>query len=726
MPKTFDIANLVFIDFETRSATPIQAGTDRYARDAQAILLAWAVGDGPVQVEEVRTIRSRLKWSDMPYELNNAVYRVQQGTAWLVAHNAAFDRAIWNFATDFPPLGPYDFIDTRAQAAASGLPAKLADAAKWTGGSRKLDTGSDLIKLFSAPDSGAAISTRPKEWKDFVEYARADVEAMRDLFKRTLQLRWEEWEEYWANEVINDRGIGIDLPVVEEAALLAAIDQRNAGVELYELTDGAVDTVNKVQALVRWMTPWLPSDGQKILVDVEEERDPATGDLVRPRKWTLTRDRIVRLLAYLDSLGALSEPLQAVQRALQIRLYGGSKTPAKFARMLGSHVGGVIRNQYVFNGATQTGRFSSKGVQIHNLQARESLPYEMDALDALANKVDYESFRHLGDDTPVSRKLSLLVRPTLVAQPGKVFVWADWSNIEARLLPWLAASKGGDERLEIFREVDRDKSIPDIYKRTAATLLGKQPEDVTTAERQQGKVVELAAGFGGSTGAMLAMAAAYHMHMTDTEAKAAVDRWRKANPWASDFWGKYDNFEGGASFGLWGAINEVLESRGGDEVTCGRVRYGFLPEYLGGSLVCELPSGRVLVYRRCRWEMVDDLDDDGEPTGKQHREMMFRRDMAKVKLWPGLAAENVVQATAADLLRDTLVRLGNGSADWMPVRLHTHDEILVEVDEARAGEAARELVTEMEHAPVWADGLPIKAEATVGRWYSKQPKSWGL
>ena len=103
----------------------------------------------------------------------------------------------------------------------------------------------------------------------------------------------------------------------------------------------------------------------------------------------------------------------------------------------------------------------------------------------------------LGDDAPISRKLSLLIRPTMIAEKGKAFVWGDWANIEARLLPWLTKDPQAEERLDIFRAVDRDKTIPDLYTRTAATLSGVSVDQIDEKMRQRGKVTELALGFGG-------------------------------------------------------------------------------------------------------------------------------------------------------------------------------------------------------------------------------------
>src|SRR6185503_14675082 len=225
--------------------------------------------------------------------------------------------------------------------------------------------------------------------------------------------------------------------------------------------------VGQVKPLIKWLRYHLPpdGDGMKILTKREEE-EADDGTIVRPAKYSLTRSRIEKLIPYCQAIGHHKE-----LRALQIRLYGGSTTPAKYSKILAQQVQGTIYGQYVFNGAPQTGRFSSRGVQIQNL-ARAFLPYEHDAIEAILAGADYDELARLGDDTPVLRKLALLIRPAFVAAGTNQFVVSDFSQIEARVLPWLVGpkSKGALKRLQIFRDIDADPSLPDLYTRTAADM----------------------------------------------------------------------------------------------------------------------------------------------------------------------------------------------------------------------------------------------------------------
>jgi DNA polymerase len=692
---TLALADICWIDFESRGRVDIKAGAYRYAVDADAIILAWAIGDGPVHKE----VGQPLEWSAIPAELQDFYARVGEGGAIFAAWNAGFDRAIWNYATfGFPMLDPYDIVDVMAQAAASGLPPDLEQAAKQSGSIHKDSVGGELIKLFCLPDSKATPKSHPVEWKRFVNYAGGDIEAMRSVFKGTRQLPLAEWREYWAMETINDNGICIDVPLVQQAAILAGKDRMRSGEALWQLTEGAVGSVDQVARITEWLLGRLPPEGANILTTRAEERGE-DGELVSAAKYQLTRSRVERLIAFCQGGAEFADILQV----LQIRLYGGAKTPAKFSKMLASHVDGVLYGQYVFNGAAQTGRASSRGVQIHNL-ARDTLSYEREALELLLNGGDYAALQTLGDDaTPVARKLSLLIRPSLVPRSDNFFIASDWSQIEARVLPWLAG-EAGEHRLDIFRAVDADPSVPDLYTRSAADISHIDIAEVTKPIRQRGKVAELALGFGGGIGALQAMGAGYGLHVPDDEARVIVSRWRAANPWCVDFWAT-----------LWSAANLALEQPG-TTFQAGRIHYGYDPSYLGGSLFAVLPSGRVLTYRAIRYESVADVDDDGKEIGTFTTHLRFARGYSRVKLWHGMLCENVVQAVAADCLRGTLRRLLDAGLN---VRAHTHDECLIEVTPDAAEEAAITLRRIMQKGFPWSAGLPLMSEETAGYWYSK-------
>jgi len=696
--RTFAPDDIGWLDFETKSLEDIKAGTYRYMSEADAVIAAFALGDGPPRYVPVKTFNAPLCWDDMPVDFRRFHDRVMAGTAVWCAWNAGFDKAAWNYATiDFPLMEAHHIIDAMTQAMVNGLPASLKMAARQAKVTNKLDEGTDLIKLFCHPESTATPQSHPQEWRQFGIYALGDIFAMREVFQVTRQLPLAEWREYWSMERINERGVGIDLDMVKHATWLAHEDKRRSSGLLLELTQGAVSSVDEVARLTKWLLAVLPPEGRDILVKREEELDD-NGSVIKPAKYSLTRAKVERLIAY----ASLTCPPDApVMQVLQTRLYGGSKSPAKFQKMLAQHVNGTLYGQYVFSGAPQTGRASSKGVQVHNL-TRSFLPYEHEAIEAILNKCSYETLATLGDTSPVARKLALLIRPSFVSHETNTFVWSDWSNIEARIVPWLCDYlPGAAARLQIFRDIDANPDLPDLYTRTASEISHIPIAEVTKTIRQRGKVAELALGFLGGKGSLLSMGASLGVHFSEEEAKQIVAAWRAANPWAMQFGDE-----------LWDAMLEAKDNPG-EVTTVGRINFVFINTLLGGSMLMQLPSGRFLTYRRLHWDMVPVRDDDDNVIGHQ-REMTYARGPGRVKLWKGELVNNATQGCAADILRGTLVRM-----DGMPVRLHTHDECLVEVPVGDADYVVRALHEIMCRGFDWTEGLPIVSEETVSPYYTK-------
>lgn len=315
---------------------------------------------------------------------------------------------------------------------------------------------------------------------------------------------------------------------------------------------------------------------------------------------------------------------------------------------------------------------------------------------------------HLG---PTARTLSLLTRPALIARTGRTFVWCDWSAIEARTLPWLAASRSAEGVLDIFRASDTDPDAPDIYELTAGGLLQKRPEDVTEEERQShGKVPVLSLGFGGGVGALQAMAVNYGVYLDDALAASVVAGWRANNPWARAFWNR-----------LWESFLAALDAP--DTIhTAGRVAYVHDRSYLGGTTFCALPCGRLLTYPNVRRRKEEVKNPE---TGKvtERWTVSYIKGYGRAFAWYGKLAENITQGAAASLLRHTIVDLvEDPTLDWLPLVGHTHDEIVAEPEEARAAEAKRVLEHAMVKGKVWSEGLPLAAEAG-GDWYYTKAKA---
>jgi DNA polymerase len=714
----FSTDDFIWTDFEVYGgALDLKAaGTFRYVAEAstRAIVLAYAIGNAPAQTWHADG--AILNWNDAPDDLCAAFARGAKLGAW----NAGFDTAVWNYATlGFPFLVPERVIDPMIQAGVSNLPTDLEHASRYLGGEGKQKDGKKLIRMFSI--EGANPREHPEEWARFLAYARQDIEAMRDVFRKTRPLPRAEWEQYWAFEHINQRGVVLDMPYVRCAAALAAKDAKASGRRLVELTGGAVTRVTQAGRLAAWLHDNLTDAEMReiLIVGVPAEDDVEENDA----ELSLTRDRVARVLAMLDvkqANGGLDLAETKAREAATLRLYGAGASPKKFARLEAQQVDGVLRGQYRFAGAGQTGRMTSRGAQIQNLTRDvlgEDGAAESPLVEAIRKGCDYATLAAASPtDMPAARKLALIVRPALVAGPGKLLVWSDWNAIEARITPWLAASEDAERVLDIFRASDRDPTLPDRYTTVAGDIFHKITNEITKPDRQIGKVATLALGFGGSVGALQDMALSYRIHLEPTEARRIVDAWREANPWAREFWGAHRD---GESFGLWGAAMSAWELPG-RITTAGRIAFIFREDYLGGTLFMALPSGRLLTYPRPRWREVDVLDKDGKPTGERRTEMSFRRAHGRAKLWFGTFCENAVQATAADLLRAVVTRIEtNPALKRMPIRMTTHDEIVCEVDEMYAEEAKAILRREMLTLPSWAEGLPLQSEESVCARYTK-------
>jgi DNA polymerase bacteriophage-type len=711
----FNASDLVWIDFEVfGGALDLKAaGAFRYVAEAstRAIVLAYAIGNSPAL--SWHADGAILDWDNAPDDLRNAF----EHGATLGAWNAGFDAAVWNYATlGFPFLTPERVIDPMVQAGVSNLPTDLEHASRYLGGAGKQKDGKELIRMFSI--EGANPREYPAEWERYLAYARQDIGAMREVYCRTRPLPAEEWCQYWAFEHINRRGVALDIPFVRHAAALAAEDAVAIGRRLAELTDKVVSRVTQAKRLATWLHDNLADATMREVLTVGV---PAGGDndddndTETDQEFSLTRDRVARVLAMLDvkrANGGLSADEVKAHEAATLRLFGAGAAPKKFARLEAQQVDGMLRGQYRFAGAYQTGRMTSRGAQIQNLTRDvlgEDGAAEAPLVEAISRGCDYATLVAANPaDVPAARKLALIVRPALVAVPGKVLIWSDWSAIEARVTPWLAASPGADTVLAIFRTNDADPTRPDNYVIAAADVFHKDWRAVTKSERQIGKVVCLACQYGGAVGALMSMALSYRIHLDAAEARRIVDAWREANLWAREFWDA-----------LWNAAMSAWEIPG-RITTAGRLAFIFRDDYLGGTLFMALPSGRLLTYPRPKWRDVDILDKDKKPTGEKRTELSFRRAHGRAKLWAGTLAENATSATAADILRATVTRIEtNPTLGFMPIRMTTHDEIVCEVDQARAEEAKAILRREMLTLPKWAEGLPLQNEESVCKRYTK-------
>ena len=398
-PLSVDPEDFCFFDTETRSLSGLEdprwgditkSSVLRYSKSSKVIMFQYAIGTGPTKVWELEDFGKTLRWQDAPPDLLEFMSRALRGSAWFVAWNAAFDRHVTNHGMTAPgtrkTLPVRTVLDAMAQAAASNLPGRLDAAHKAIGGKGKLPDGKRLIQLFCVAGGGTPQS-HPAEWRTFCEYGVQDVDALREVFLATRPLWSWEWEQYWTSEVINDRGLPIDRHFVERAAHLAYDYTAVVNERVVEFTGGDLRTVNQHVAMAQWVFDRLSHYPEATAILTKRYSEDDGGALV-PDKVSLERKRIEKLIPFLERLDTevgLTDDEYDVLRLIETREYGASATPKKFAKMLPMLTDDErLPGQYVFNGAQQTGRFSSRGVQVHNL-TRKALKNEAEAIDFICN-----------------------------------------------------------------------------------------------------------------------------------------------------------------------------------------------------------------------------------------------------------------------------------------------------------------------------------------------------
>lgn len=641
------------IDFETRSQADLKkVGIYNYASDpsTQVMMMGYAFNEEPAQL-----------WSpdeSFPQRIIDHVVQVDT----LYAFNAQFERLIWNYvlANDFklPGTRLTQWKCTAAQARSHGLPKKLGDAAKCLGlPMQKMSEGTRLLRLYSLP--GHTTDIPPEDWELLADYCRTDVEVERLLHVSLRDLTQEEWKVFWVNEEINDRGIPIDVTFTSAAVKYGDAIREESDKRIIAVTNGAVISARKRKTRDEWLTPRLTEQQLEILTE------DGTIKFGKPLREELS------LCEDLDP--DVREFVEAVEEA-------GGATISKYEAFTERSTDSRLHGAFLFAGGGQTGRFSSLGVQLQNLKRDGHKDPEKEIARVLAGEKIENASDHL----------ARLVRASIHRPEG--LVWVDYSNIEGRVAPWLAKSVTGEAKLDVFR------SGRDPYKVNAAGLFGIAYEEVTDEQRQSGKVQELALGFLGGAGALMAMAKMFKMSIPQEQAVILRDAWRAVNAWAVPY---------GADM-VW-AANQA-HAHPGAWFDAGRVAYG----YDGQSwLWCKLPSGRLLAYfAPCR-ELVK------TPWGDEQFALTAVWGGGKPKvgqpwprrpLTPGLLLENATQATAADLLRTALVKAVNAGIEVVG---HVHDEVIAQ------NTTKDELLSHLLDAPEWAEGLPIEAKPSEGVRYGK-------
>jgi len=530
--------------------------------------------------------------------------------------------------------------------------------------------GKKLINLFCKPRPKnmklrrATRETHPDEWQRFIEYARLDVDATDHI--RTRLPRWNysagERELWQLDQDVNDRGIAVDRDLARSALRAFERASRSLATRAGHLTGGAVGSATQ-------RTAFLDHMREAHGLEMED----------------MTGATVTRMLR--------EDVTPEVRELLEIRQQAAATSPAKYTVLLnGASRDGRLRGLIQFCGAARTGRDAGRLFQPQNL------PRSPDWFDDVVQETTVAAFKADCEDIiwdNVSERCAFGVRGALVAPVGKKLVIADLSNIEGRVLAWLANEEW---KIKAFKAYDSGDGH-DLYKVTAGRILDKDPSDITKTERQlQGKVPELAGGYQGGVGAYRKMGGAVFDAMTDEAIQEIVTAWRKAHPRTRSLW--YD-MEAAARE----AINNLGESFG----VRGLITFDVKADTQGIAwLRMRLPSGRYLCYPS------PEVSESGTIT---HEGMnQYTRKWERLDTYGGKLTENAVQAIARDVFMSGMLR---AEIDGFNVCIRVHDELVCETPD-NPTYTSDGLAALMSTNPSWSGGLPLSAAGFETKRYRKE------
>jgi DNA polymerase bacteriophage-type len=695
------------IDFETFSACELRdAGLDNYAKHPTTGVhcMAWTMGDEPVDVWTPADGRT--------FSMREVVFKHIAAGGTVVAHNAAFEWAIWNHVCvpkyGWPPLRIEQMRCTMAQAYAMALPGALEKLAPALGIEQQKDmAGARVMMQLAKPKLDGSFWTPaddPDKFAKLYAYCKQDVVVEREADRRMMRLSDAEQRLWTIDQRINQRGIQVDLAAIDAAIALVESEKARLNAEILKATGGVVGSATEVQLLVKWIRQFVEIKG----------------------------------LAKADVLDALKvdDMPPAVRRALQLRQEAAKSSTAKLVAMKQrASSDGRVRGTKQYHGAG-TGRWAGRGMQTDNFPRGNLKPHEVQdvlnqllrAGNAMQRKIA-TTYIDMMYGPPMDVMASCL-RGMITATPGNELVACDFSNIEGRVLAWLA---GEEWKLQAFRDYDK-RTGPDLYLVTAGKIYHREPTEFTktSPEREVGKRCELAFGFGGGLGAWRKFetyATADYVPFKDESVHEIKNAWRDAHPKLTRYWHDLES----------AALNAV--DYPGTPCKAGAADRLVTFKKAGSFLWCRLPSGRVLCYPYARIDSshtmvntktgarkvvsgnsmaTNPLGLDWRQERSSDRVLWFwgvngvTNKWEEMSTYGGSLAENVTQAVARDVLAEAIVRLDDAGHQ---VVMHVHDEVVCEVP---AGVSrVEEIETLMCQLPAWAAGLPVAAEGWQGFRYRK-------
>ena len=687
------------VDIETRSRNGIKKGTYKYAEAAELLLFGHAWDDNPV------TVIDCINDDNAFDKIDGILYDAYLQDVEMWAHNAQFERVLlskWFFIAKQLP-----WYCTKIKAYAHALPGgldKLSEIYKLPIDKAKNKEGQKLINLFCIPDKKTGEYHEPKDhpeqWAAFIAYNKLDVEAERAIDK--LMPAWnctpKIWEEWFRDQKINDRGFAVDTDLATAAVKAVKKEKDIKDARVKEITyDEVKDT--------SWVSSATQRDALlKYLLDI------GGVDLPDMTVSTLTR--------------RLEDPNlpDVVKELIALRLNASGTTTKKYQTLLDCvSEDGRLRGTLQFLGANRTGRWSGRIFQPHNL-ARPKFKNKVIEEGIEAIKGGYADLIY--DD--VKAIATSAVRGAIVAGEGKKLCVADLSSIEGRGLAWLA---GEQWKLDAYAAYDADpENNFDMYVLTYARSFNVDPKTVTKKQRQLGKVLELALGYGGGVGAVVTFSLAYNIDLD----QLAADVWPTLPEHILDeAYGFYEySVKKGKTYGLsekvfvacdalkrmWRLANPAivqywadLENAVGFVITTGAAETvgACTIDKRGKWLRIKLPSGRYLSYAGIRL--------DGRSIkylGVSH----YSHKWGYQSTYGGKLAENITQAMCRDILAAGMEAAeGHG----YEVILSVHDELLTETPDTPEY-SSEKLSRLMSLSLFWSAGMPMNAAGFEAYRYKKE------
>lgn len=739
------------VDFETRCDLRLgkkhrdNKGVANYFASPhwRALIMCYSIDGGPVR---------RWTYRDGMTCPADLAEHIRRG-GYIRAFNASFERQCFDqlalrFSWPRPAIDRYRC--TAVEAAAMALPRSLGAVGVALGLSElKDDAGKELIEFFSQPirrlkrhehlPPGPIFNEpedHPEKFEQFVDYCGQDVVAEGAVAERLFPLPDFEQEMYVLDQVINDRGIRVDLESVHAAIALAEKAKARLEAELFSITGGAVQGVNSAATMIAW----LKAQG-------------------------LETDSVAK--AEVADLLEMEDLPPKVRRVLEIRQEGAKSSTAKLQAFVDrASADGRVRHAFVFDAAS-TGRWSSRGVQLHNLprprkafgDAHLNLQTLFDVIRSRDPAMtEWMYGPDLGQTLPL---ISDALKSFMWAAPGHDILAADYSGIEGAVAAWAAREEW---KLEAMRAIIADPKQPDLYRLAAEGIYG-EPIAKSDVRRQVGKVSELSMQYEGGVGALHSMSRNYFLKLhtvfepvwaaaSEDRREMAAKRYErclkrkeaKADVLSREAWIAGELIKVGwrathpAISGGWGLLREAIfnaVNEPGTQVHALGCDY----RVAAGFLWCRLPSTRTLAYAAPRLrDMVwfkDKITGENECIPADQGYARERAGEGKVAgrakpsvtalgvnsitlkferfgLYGGLAFENLVQAIAADLLRHG-IKLAEKAG--YPVIGHVHDEIITEVP--RSFGDVKEFERIICQLPAWATDLPLTASGFRGKRLKK-------